>query len=35
MDQKKKLLTLYNQAELYYEDFELKAGIIVMNYEKK
>lgn len=34
MDQKKKLLTLYNQAELYYEDFELKAGIIVMNYEK-
>lgn len=33
-DQKKKLLTLYDQAELYYEDYELKAGIIVMNYEK-
>lgn len=34
MDQKKKLLTLYNQAELYYQDFELKAGIIVMDYSK-
>ena len=34
MDQKKKLLTLYNQAELYYQDFELKSGIIVMDYEK-
>ncbi len=34
MDQKNKRLTLYNQAELYYQDFELKAGIIVMNYEK-
>jgi len=34
MDQKKKLLTLYNQAELYYQDFELKAGVIVMDYSK-
>lgn len=34
IDQKNKLLTLYNQAELYYQDIELKAGIIVMNYEK-
>ncbi|MEZ0006396.1 lipopolysaccharide assembly outer membrane protein LptD (OstA) [Flavobacterium sp. 28YEA47A] len=34
MDQKKKQLTLYNKAELYYQDFELKAGIIVMDYEK-
>ena len=34
MDQKKKLLTLYNQAELYYQDFELKAGVIVMDYAK-
>lgn len=34
LDQKKKELTLYNEAELYYKDIELKAGIIVMNYEK-
>lgn len=34
IDQKKKELTLYNQAELYYKDIELKAGIIVFNYEK-
>jgi lipopolysaccharide assembly outer membrane protein LptD (OstA) len=34
IDQKNKLLTLYNKAELYYQDIELKAGIIVMNYEK-
>ena len=33
-DQKKKQLTLYNQAELYYLDIELKAGIIVMDYDK-
>jgi len=31
---RKRQLTLYNQAELYYQDFELKAGIIVMDYEK-
>jgi len=35
ISQKKKELTLYNQAELYYQDIELTAGIIVMNYEKK
>jgi lipopolysaccharide assembly outer membrane protein LptD (OstA) len=34
IDQKKKLVTLYNQAELYYLDVELKAGIIVMDYAK-
>lgn len=34
MDQKKKLLTLYNEAELRYQDFELKSGIIVMDYSK-
>jgi len=33
IDQKNKLITLYNQAELYYQDIELKAGIIIMNYE--
>ncbi|SEP63334.1 putative LPS assembly protein LptD [Flavobacterium urocaniciphilum] len=34
LDQRKKKLTLYNQAELYYQDFELKSGIIVLDYEK-
>lgn len=34
IDQKKKLITLYNLAELYYQDIELKSGIIVLNYEK-
>ncbi|WP_035694725.1 putative LPS assembly protein LptD [Flavobacterium soli] len=34
VDQKNKLLTLYNEAELYYLDVELKAGIIVMDYAK-
>jgi lipopolysaccharide assembly outer membrane protein LptD (OstA) len=34
MDQKKKLLTLYDKAELYYQDVELKSGIIVMDYVK-
>ncbi|WP_202110822.1 putative LPS assembly protein LptD [Flavobacterium hydrocarbonoxydans] len=33
IDQKKKLITLYNEAELYYKDVELKSGIIVLNYE--
>lgn len=33
-DQKKKLITLYNKAEVYYEDIELKSGIIVIDYEK-
>jgi len=34
IDQKKKELTLYNEAELYYKDIELKSGVIIMNYEK-
>ncbi|RYJ51168.1 LPS-assembly protein LptD [Flavobacterium petrolei] len=34
IDQKKKIITLYDQAELYYQDVELKSGIIVMDYEK-
>ncbi len=33
IEQKKKLITLNNNAELYYQDIELKAGIIVLNYE--
>lgn len=33
-DQKKKLLTLNDEAELYYLDYELKAGRIVFDYEK-
>jgi lipopolysaccharide assembly outer membrane protein LptD (OstA) len=33
INQKKKTITLYDKAELYYQDVELKAGIIVMNYE--
>ncbi len=32
IDQKKKLITLYNEAELYYKDVELKSGIIVLDY---
>ena len=34
IDQKKKIITLYDKAELYYQDVELKAGIIVLDYEK-
>jgi lipopolysaccharide assembly outer membrane protein LptD (OstA) len=34
IDQKRKLITLNDQAELYYEDVELKSGIIVLDYEK-
>ena len=34
IDQKKKQITLYNKAELYYLDVILKSGIIVMDYEK-
>jgi hypothetical protein len=29
INQKKKDITLYDKAELYYQDVELKAGIIV------
>ena len=35
IDQKKKLITLYDQAEVYYQDIELKSGIIVIDYQKK
>ena len=35
INQKKKEITLYDQAELYYKDIVLKAGIIVFNYEKE
>ena len=34
MDQRKNKLTLYNQAELYYQDLTLKSGIIVLDYNK-
>jgi lipopolysaccharide assembly outer membrane protein LptD (OstA) len=34
IDQNKKLITLYDKAELYYQDIELKSGIIVLDYEK-
>jgi lipopolysaccharide assembly outer membrane protein LptD (OstA) len=34
MDHKKKLITLYDGAELYYQDIELKSGIIVFDYQK-
>lgn len=33
IDQVKKELELYNKAELFYKDIELKAGKIIMNYE--
>ncbi len=34
LDQKKKQIYLYDKAELFYQDIELTAGIIVFNYEK-
>lgn len=34
LDQKNKTVTLHNEAEIYYTDFELKAGRIVLDYEK-
>lgn len=33
-EQKKKLITLYDEAELNYLDYELKSGIIVFDYQK-
>lgn len=33
-EQKKQILTLHDEAELYYLDYELKSGIIVMDYSK-
>ncbi len=35
LNQSQKTITLYNQAEVYYQDVELKAGVIVINYEKE
>ena len=34
IDKKKGKLYLYDKAELYYQDTELKAGIIVLDYNK-
>ncbi len=34
INRKESKLYLYNQAELYYQDMELKAGIIVLDYSK-
>lgn len=34
IDQKSKLITLYDNAELYYQDIELKSGKIIMDYQK-
>lgn len=33
-NQKQNILTLYDKAELYYQDYELKAGIIVFDMKK-
>ena len=35
MDQKKKQLTLQNEASIKYTDFEIKAGKIVYDFDKK
>jgi len=35
MDQRKKQLTLYNEASIKYTDFDIKAGKIVYDFEKK
>lgn len=34
LDQKNKKVYLYNEAEVYYQDLELKAGQILIDYEK-
>jgi lipopolysaccharide assembly outer membrane protein LptD (OstA) len=34
IDQRNKELILYDEAQLYYKDIELKAGVIIMKYEK-
>lgn len=34
IDQKTKRITLYDKAELYYQEIELKSGVIVLDYEK-
>lgn len=35
INQKKKQITLYDKAEVYYKDIELKSGIIIIDYEKE
>ncbi|AXG71470.1 LPS-assembly protein LptD [Kordia sp. SMS9] len=34
ISQRKKEILLYDEAEIYYQDTELKSGIIILNYEK-
>lgn len=34
IDQKKKNILLFDNAELYYQDVELKSGVILLDYEK-
>ncbi len=34
INQKEEKIYLYNEAEVYYEDMEIKAGIIVIDYKK-
>lgn len=34
ISQRTKQIYLYNEAELYYQDTELKSGIIILDYEK-
>ena len=34
LSQKENKIYLYNEAEIYYQDTELKAGIIIMDYIK-
>lgn len=34
IDQKEKKIYLYNEAEIYYQDTELRAGVIIMDYTK-
>jgi lipopolysaccharide assembly outer membrane protein LptD (OstA) len=34
INRKESKLILYNEAELYYQDMELKAGIIILDYSK-
>ena len=34
MDQGKNQIKLYNKAEIYYQDTELKAGVIILDYDK-
>ncbi len=34
INRKEKKIYLYNEAEIYYQDTELKAGIIILDYQK-